>query len=903
MSDQTQSESPLEDANQYPGQPAVSQTETNQIPQMKPKRRRRWWLWLLLVCVLLGVGGVGGFFGYKAFIQSKETRLIEEGNVALQQSNWQAAETAFEQAIQLTPIEWRQHTLEAIRGRAEACFELGNYQQTQSDIEILLVSGENDADLHVHLGKILSDQGNAQAAMQEYAAALEMEPNQVDLRMARAEYFYASGDMEAAQQEAALAGEMDDQFSLPYALKAYREYLNRDYDKAWKDANAALERPDALPLAYRLRGSLYVWQYELDSARTDLDKALELDPSDVEARAMRIALNGLQQAGDAMQQDVDTLLQTAPMDPASIWAQGLYQLYLQKPDIAYQLFSQAIDKDPNRPEFYVSRSQSYWLTKQEDQQTADIEKAFELAPDFIPAISSQAWIHFSRYERENTVAEAEQILQLAPKWSSGLQLLGMYYANVDFDYPKALEYCQQAIDLESQVAGGYLCRGWVYAVQHQAEPAIADFQKALELYPYELDALVGLAEVYAQQEQVDQAIQTLDKALEMAPYRVGIMVQKAATYFRSPEANHQVFVTSILDQALVIDPDHPAGLLLRAAVRVRHGDRLQALTDANTVIDRYPKASPALLTKAMILMADGNNNSARNVVTEVLNQEKNNPYALAMVVQINFKKEDWYNVTFYADKTLALAPWDMDTLKAKGQALLNREKYKEAATAFSQVIEEKPSMVDVYFLRAMAYKGMRDFEAAVKDLEVFLDNQQKVQDLELIDSAESELAYLSRIPPLVNGKRTYVDTQIGFALTFADSWTLSPDIETENLIFHLSDEKEEAGIFVFIYNNPDNLGTRPTDVADVFHDIFKDSPGFKEVSRETFQAQGTTGIALTIEFQESSSVFSSKTILRVYCFTSGTKVAILELSTSADLFADYVEDADQIAASFTFEPD
>ena len=479
----------------------------------------------------------------------------------------------------------------------------------------------------------------------------------------------------------------------------------------------------------------------------------------------------------------------------------------------------------------------------------------------------------------------------------------MYYANVDYNYSKALEYCQQAIDLQPQVTGGYLCRGWVYAAQHQAEPAIADFQKALELYPYELDALVGMAEVYAQQEQVDQAIQILDKALEIAPYRVAIMVQKAAVYFRSPESNHQVFVTGILDQALVIDPDHPAGLLLRAADRVRHGDRLQALTDVNSVIQRYPMDSPALLTKAMILMADGNYNSARNVVTEVLNQEKNNPYALALVVQINFQKEDWYNVTFYADKTLALAPWDMDTLKAKGQALLNRKLYKEAVAAFNQVLEEKPSMVDVYYLRAMAYKGMRDFESAVQDLEIFLDNQQKVQDLELIDSAESELAYLSRIPPLVNGKRTYVDSQIGFALTFPDSWSINPDFDFEDLILHLNHENEEADFFVFISNDPDNLGARPTDAADVFHDIFKDNPGFEEVGRETFQADGTTGIALTIEFQESSNVFSSRITVRLYFFTSGTKIAILQLSTLTNSFADYVADADQIAASFTFEPD
>ncbi|MBN2611588.1 MAG: tetratricopeptide repeat protein [Bacteroidales bacterium] len=61
-----------------------------------------------------------------------------------------------------------------------------------------------------------------------------------------------------------------------------------------------------------------------------------------------------------------------------------------------------------------------------------------------------------------------------------------------------------------------------------------------------------------------------------------------------------------------------------------------------------------------------------------------------------------------------------EALKERGNAYLNTGKFKESAEDFSRLLRIEPASFDVYILRAKAYQGQKNYNDAIKDLNLFL---------------------------------------------------------------------------------------------------------------------------------------------------------------------------------------
>ena len=81
--------------------------------------------------------------------------------------------------------------------------------------------------------------------------------------------------------------------------------------------------------------------------------------------------------------------------------------------------------------------------------------------------------------------------------------------------------------------------------------------------------------------------------------------------------------------------------------------------------------------------------------------------------------ESWNEAIEYFDRLLEVNPSNAQALNAKGVALFQQEKYKEAIPVFTQAIESDSTSYKPWFNRANSNLELKNFKQAISDLLVF----------------------------------------------------------------------------------------------------------------------------------------------------------------------------------------
>ena len=84
-------------------------------------------------------------------------------------------------------------------------------------------------------------------------------------------------------------------------------------------------------------------------------------------------------------------------------------------------------------------------------------------------------------------------------------------------FNKAIEECNEAIELDPNNADAYNNRFFAYYYLGQHERAIKDFSKAIELDPNNADAYFFRGSVYDQLKQYEKAIEDFNRVIELNP--------------------------------------------------------------------------------------------------------------------------------------------------------------------------------------------------------------------------------------------------------------------------------------------------------------------------------------------------------------------------------------------------
>jgi len=137
---------------------------------------------------------------------------------------------------------------------------------------------------------------------------------------------------------------------------------------------------------------------------------------------------------------------------------------------------------------------------------------------------------------------------------------------------------------------GYASRGQVLARSGKTEEALAEFDRALALDPYNVQALYGRALIYQGEKQHQQAIADFTAANGLSPQKVEPLLGRATSYLALDKTRE---ATADLDEAVQADPNSANAWSARGQAYERLGDKAKAAESYGRALNIRPKDDAA----------------------------------------------------------------------------------------------------------------------------------------------------------------------------------------------------------------------------------------------------------------------------------------------------------------------
>jgi tetratricopeptide (TPR) repeat protein len=254
---------------------------------------------------------------------------------------------------------------------------------------------------------------------------------------------------------------------------------------------------------------------------------------------------------------------------------------------AIELFK---DNAKQRSSALIVRAQ---LQQDATKRDADFDAAVEADPTNVEAWKARAAYHLVRGEREKAVKDFDELLKRDPTNVAVRQALAEALLALD-KYDLALEHANKAIDMAQDPADqsvGYILRAQIYEAQNKIKEALADTEQALKKDPTNVVALLTQARLHLGKDDLAAAREAVDRVLR-------------------------------------VDPNRPNAILLRSLILARQGRYQDAIADIRLLLLSNPKNVELRLQLASLLVADHRPRKAIELLTELLNEDKNNVSAL-----------------------------------------------------------------------------------------------------------------------------------------------------------------------------------------------------------------------------------------------------------------------------------
>jgi len=307
------------------------------------------------------------------------------------------------------------------------------------------------------------------------------------------------------QEQGILARKATDNLEAYDCYLRGREYRNRFTKEGNAQARQMLERAIALDSAYaeayaELGWTHYVeWSFQWSQDPQVLERALALgqkvialDDSLARAHGLLGFVYARKQQHDQAIVEGERAIALDPNNADSYVAQAEVLNFAGRPEDALQMMEQAMRLNPHYPTWYLVESGwAYHLMGRYDEAIAVLKTVLLHNPNMPSAYPLQA----SNY-----------LEQWAFQLSDNPQALN-----------QAFEVAQRTIALNNDSPMAHIVLGYVYLVQKQYDPALAEIERAVALDSTLADGYAALALVLSHIGRPEEALRAAEQALRLNP--------------------------------------------------------------------------------------------------------------------------------------------------------------------------------------------------------------------------------------------------------------------------------------------------------------------------------------------------------------------------------------------------
>jgi tetratricopeptide (TPR) repeat protein len=187
---------------------------------------------------------------------------------------------------------------------------------------------------------------------------------------------------------------------------------------------------------------------------------------------------------------------------------GICQRRLNKPHLAYEDHTRAIDLNAKKPEYFVNRANDAGDMGKIADALSDYSRAIAIDPKFALAYSNRGNHHLAMKNLDLALSDLTKAIQLDPSNPEPFYTRAMVYRRKS-DFGKAIPDLDQYIALDpgnpKYLADGHVNRAIAYASLNKLDLALKDASKAIELAPGYYDAYMVRAYIFRQLKKDDLA--------------------------------------------------------------------------------------------------------------------------------------------------------------------------------------------------------------------------------------------------------------------------------------------------------------------------------------------------------------------------------------------------------------
>ena len=444
--------------------------------------------------------------------------------------------------------------------------------------------------------------------------------------------------------------------------------------------------------------------------------------------------------------DAETVLALEPDNFWGFWLRGDINYTRQAYPQASFDFEQALSRQADTPAVLLSQGRNYLAEGELGAAAAAVSQAVAVIGPTAPASVLNAQIAVAQGDLDSAISALtavpaeQQTAQSFALWGELLLEAG--------DDEAAVTQLTAALSLDPAQAAARQTRAAAYIAGDQYDAALEDILLALQdtpesilLYQFRIQAHLALGDVAAAARTAEQVLR-LDNSVAIAHYAVGQQQLDQENYFDAVIA---------LSDAIELDDTLAEAYVARAESYYwqRENDRAQA--DANRAVSIDENLAGGYMVQALV-EAD---------------------------------RQAWNDALDLADQALDLDP-DNDSLVAqRGEIYLISGTFNRALDDFNRAIELNPERSEWYLLKAAALEELQRFDEALEILgeAIALTPRDTVRGLSVVEIGESLQADIERIPPAVDGFRTWEDLYHRFAISYPADWRQFVDPGFESPIF------------------------------------------------------------------------------------------------------------------------
>ncbi len=272
-----------------------------------------------------------------------------------------------------------------------------------------------------------------------------------------------------------------------------------------------------------------------------------------------------------------------------VFQKGNFLMMLDQMDEAIEVYSRAIELNPNHAASYSNRGAAYCGRDEFDRAIADYNKAIELDPELAQAYSNRGAAYWGKDEFDRAIADYNKAIELDPKLAHAYYNRGATY-RAEGAFDRAIADCTKAIELDPKLAGAYNNRGVAYRVKGAFDRAIADCTKTIELDPELASAYNDRGAAYIEKGAFDRAIADCTKAIELDPKLAGAYSNRGVAHLEKGELDRAL---ADCTKAIELDPKLAQAYNNRGAAYGAKGELDRALADYNKAIELDPNYAEA----------------------------------------------------------------------------------------------------------------------------------------------------------------------------------------------------------------------------------------------------------------------------------------------------------------------